>query len=311
MSGGILPGAEGGEPIVQDNYIHLFDVNIFASGVGGAFLNTLSGHTDAVTGLAFSPDGTHLISIAYDSTLRLWGVSDSTTTQAPVQQPTVAFSAQPQTVALRDSVTLSWSVENVGGIVITRPNPEARVDIPVTTDRRTQGSFTFTLSDPSMVSNGGATFYLSALDNNGNPVNAPGFPQVVTIAVTQPGSGCSHTFFFGVSGDCVDSQPADIPGAYQYFEGGYMLWHSARNSIIVLHSDNTVQTFPDTWNGQIGIRDRLGWALGAEQAYTMRWQSGHVDSPDVRPAGVEYYQWHTGAILRLTYYDGATLWNWV
>jgi len=58
------------------------------------------------------------------------------------------------------------------------------------------------------------------------------------------------------------------------------------------------------------VRDRLGWALAPEQAYTLHWQSGHVDSPDPRPAGVEYYTWPTGNILRLTYYDGGIVWEW-
>ena len=35
---------------------------------------TLSGHTDTVTYLALSPDGTHLLSNSMDSTLRAWDV---------------------------------------------------------------------------------------------------------------------------------------------------------------------------------------------------------------------------------------------
>jgi hypothetical protein len=228
-------------------------------------------------------------------------------------------------------------VQNVGGVVITRQNNEARVDVPVTQDRRTQGSFTYIVSDEDLRNAGQVTFYLSALDGNGNPTNVPGFPQVLIVNITTTGSGCSHAFFFGTAGDCVDSAPSDVAGAYQYFEGGYMIWNSARGAILVLHSDSTVESFPDTWSGQQiitdsqppadrfvpergfgwvwmqqpGVRTRLGWALGVEQPYTLRWQTGHADSPGVRPPGVEYYLWPTGDILRLTYYDGAVVWNWV
>jgi WD40 repeat protein len=41
----------------------------------GGTLTTLSGHTDSVAVVQFSPDGTRLASTGFDNTLRIWGVS--------------------------------------------------------------------------------------------------------------------------------------------------------------------------------------------------------------------------------------------
>jgi len=84
--------------------------------------------------------------------------------------------------------------------------------------------------------------------------------------------------------------------AFQVFEGGYMLWEGATGNIWVLYLDNTTRVFseasyaslpdnpifgtPDNrvrpisgfgrvWGNYSEVRDRLGWALGTEQAYTL------------------------------------------
>jgi len=40
--------------------------------VSGTHLNTLNGHSDWVLSVAFSPDGTRIVSGSKDNTLRLW-----------------------------------------------------------------------------------------------------------------------------------------------------------------------------------------------------------------------------------------------
>ena len=50
-----------------DNELKVWDLRNEAEPV-----MTLRGHTDTITGLAVSPDGTHVLSNAMDCTLRMW-----------------------------------------------------------------------------------------------------------------------------------------------------------------------------------------------------------------------------------------------
>jgi WD40 repeat protein len=63
------------------------DGSLLANGAGsviqlwrrtdGELLQTLSGHSDVITGLAFSADGRFLVSGSWDGTVRSWGVPES------------------------------------------------------------------------------------------------------------------------------------------------------------------------------------------------------------------------------------------
>lgn len=62
---------EGQETVYSgglDNELHAWDLRT------GEVSMTLEGHTDTVTGLALSPDGSFLLSNAMDNTLRVWDV---------------------------------------------------------------------------------------------------------------------------------------------------------------------------------------------------------------------------------------------
>jgi WD40 repeat protein len=52
--------------VSRDNTLRLWDA------VSGAHLNNLKGHSDGICSVAFSPDGTHIVSGSFDNTLRLW-----------------------------------------------------------------------------------------------------------------------------------------------------------------------------------------------------------------------------------------------
>jgi WD40 repeat protein len=57
-------------PAPWDDTIKLWDV------ASGREVRTLSGHTDDVNSVAFSPDGRLLASGSYDNTIKLWDISD-------------------------------------------------------------------------------------------------------------------------------------------------------------------------------------------------------------------------------------------
>lgn len=250
-AGGFHPALEGDPFPNSDNTIYLWDVSRPARAFQ-MLRASLTGHTAAVTGLAFAPSGSTLSSVGADGTWRIWGA---------------------------------------GGEIFQPPS------------QTTTGST----------------------------------PVVPTAVVTNPiGAACPNTtFFFGASGDCVTGDAVDVPGVYQLFEGGIMLWRGDTKSVLVLYNDLTARTYPDTWAGetiitdilppvgrvvpergfgwvwvqQPGVRDALGWAFAPEQSYTLRTQSGHVSSPDPVPPGVEYYTLPDGGIIRVVIYEGGMTWS--
>jgi WD40 repeat protein len=56
----------------DDKTLRLWDT------VSGTHLNTLEGHSYKIRSVAFSPDGTHIVSGSYDNTLRLWDAVSGT-----------------------------------------------------------------------------------------------------------------------------------------------------------------------------------------------------------------------------------------
>lgn len=70
----------------RDGNIHHHDVRVSQHHVG-----TLSGHTQEVCGLKWSPDGKYLASGGNDNLLNVWSPQMSLSTQSPVQ-PVHTFS---------------------------------------------------------------------------------------------------------------------------------------------------------------------------------------------------------------------------
>jgi len=65
---GHVPKELGG----SDNTLKIWDANT------GKELHTLTGHTDAVRSVAFSPDGQRIVSGSEDKTVKIWDASEQT-----------------------------------------------------------------------------------------------------------------------------------------------------------------------------------------------------------------------------------------
>lgn len=99
----------------------------------------LKGHTDAVTAIAFSPDGTQLASASRDKSVKLWNLKTGevvrTLTGAQEQLSCLAFSADGKRLAIGD-VGLQARVVDVatGEIVKTIAHPDAVGQVALSPD---------------------------------------------------------------------------------------------------------------------------------------------------------------------------------
>lgn len=86
----------------------------------------LSGHTDAVLSVAFSPDGKTLASGSYDRTIRLWNVASHTQrgllSGSTNPQNSVAFSPDGKTLAGGGSGVRLWNTATLTSIAILAPD---------------------------------------------------------------------------------------------------------------------------------------------------------------------------------------------
>ncbi|GAB4568932.1 MAG: hypothetical protein Kow0077_00630 [Anaerolineae bacterium] len=150
----------------------------------------------------------------------------------------------------------------------------------------------------------------------GQVLHVPGLPATGTaLPVATPTPLCDAVFWFGpVVGDCPAGEAVDVQAAAQAFQGGTMLWRADRDEITILFGNGNVmiysaahvQGLPETpveaqppeglqrpvsgfgrvWSAYQGVREALGWALGPEQAYTMRAQP---ISPEIAPSNIMGY----------------------
>jgi hypothetical protein len=144
---------------------------------------------------------------------------------------------------------------------------------------------------------------------------------------------CPHTYWYDepeqrTEASCPTSAPVTIPGAYQTFEQGVMVWDSDLKMIHILYHDGTSERHPDYWNGEpitypetpppglllpqqgFGylwsnadfIPERLGWATAPEQGYMMTLQQvkneigGYLSNYEIR--GPIYFSLPDGRVVR-------------
>ena len=76
------PTARASSPAAADNTVRLWDAD-----TGQPVGQPLTGHTDVVTSVAFSPDGTRIVSGSDDNTVRLWDADTGQPIGAAADRP--------------------------------------------------------------------------------------------------------------------------------------------------------------------------------------------------------------------------------
>jgi hypothetical protein len=229
----------------------------------------------------------------------------------------MAFTATPNTVNPGAAVTLSWQVKGTNGVTIDLLVPNRSGAETVVNALSPQGSATVYLPEYAAYS---VEFVLK--------------PQGVSATATATVAiNCPLTFFFGQADGCPTAAAASIEAAYQEFEGGFMVWRGDTREIYAFFDDGTagyyleasyaampeneptdmppldrevpVSGFGKVWANAPGVRDKLGWALAAEEGYTMQLQSVattrepvpafsfYLTLPDDTVIGTGYGQWQT------------------
>jgi hypothetical protein len=121
---------------------------------------------------------------------------------------------------------------------------------------------------------------------------------------------CEHSYFFGyVPHRCPYAPAATTNASQQDFENGRMIWLAETDTILVLYDDGSWREYDNAWqegdpiddpaiqapsglfqpirgfgevwrnqNEHDGVRDRLGWAVTPEQAYTTTFQHSIAES---------------------------------
>jgi hypothetical protein len=222
------------------------------------------------------------------------------------------FITNAELIAPGDNVTLFWQVRGAESITVYTINGQGERENP--RPLRDEGQITLsTATDVTEL----AQFVLVA------EVSGAAVEATVEVAVNCEG----QWFFAGAVGGCPSAESSGGTFAQQRFQNGLMIWSSLTNEIFIFYEDNEApqwQQVPDefrdgdperddtlvppaaglvqpirgfgrVWRDEPGVRDRLGWAVEAETAYSGTTQAG----TDPEGEFIQYIQRREGDILQL------------
>lgn len=205
----------------------------------------------------------------------------------PVPQPQIVyFRADVEIADPGDTIVLSWHTQNATAVTLYHMMPSGQFgqfwNVAAT------GTMSYTISPGTR---NVERFHLYA-DND----EAPAVGVLLELPLT-----CPHTWFFAPEPPiCPQDAALETAAAEQQFEHGWMIWLEETDQILVIYNDAVFSPrwsfFTDDWEqgmpvddptivpptgfyqpqrgfGLIwrempSVRDRLGWAVDTEQAYT-------------------------------------------
>jgi hypothetical protein len=205
-------------------------------------------------------------------------------TSTPTPRPALTirrFDVTPNQAMGGDTLTVNWDVSGVD---------EVQVYLSYT-------GMNYNVAPPTYANSGTVTLIAPQGVREVTVVIQDTTPSLLverTIPLT-----CSVEWFTPNNEYCPSAPPQTIQAAYQAFEHGYMIWRQDTELIMIYFADtDTFMLRPDAytegditfseappegllqpingfgkiWVEEEGIRDRLGWAMSAEEGYEMTYQ---------------------------------------
>lgn len=233
------------------------------------------------------------------------------------------FEASAETIANQAGVFFTWQTTGSAAYFYVCPSdPETACERPTNAQSVPLGYTTPVISGFQYA--GPVRYRLEVLDGAARAV------QDITVQVA-----CSQTVlgqFSGAHQPCPLEAPRFVEGAWQPFEGGYLLWWGDTQTIWVLtRNDGRIQVLPDTWQegdaepaaspplglsapvrgfgviwrGQGGATGSLGWATAPEVATSFGTQAAGRISYTTYLVGLE-----PGQVYAVTVLPGASSGWW-
>jgi hypothetical protein len=224
----------------------------------------------------------------------------ATSTKRAVQAGSLViefFTTTAQSVRPGEKLTLFWSVRGADNAIIYRLKPDGSKDF--TWQVAQAGSLVVTTRKEDK----DVTRFVLTIGDNITRIEQ---------SLSVPLKCAADIWFFQPAPDACPAGPATVTqAAAQGFERGQMIWLSGQGRIYVLFNDGKkpawesfaddfkdgmpdrdgslnppsglsqpIRGFGLVWRTQSKVRDRLGWATGAEQPYESTLQSDSVSQPD-------------------------------